>query len=394
MLPASAGGEQGALLTPFLFQAAVTALRLEFQAFDAPPDSLLTPTSYSSLRLVAMRLDPCFGGSDAQASTCEAQVRVIFQPIVPDATGKGFLALDAATHVFFKLSKAELLTFTKAIVALRDASGGYTEGPLGPHPLLVKEGLGGAFGKGLSQLVTQTLGASRISRVTVFARMNKNQDGVSEENQLFDWRFAVVDGAGTPLKPKNIEQAMPFQGLVTRGDARAASPGNPPPPPPPPPPSQYGSPSFNTPGPTSTPPETESLVKGEAGLEKDDADKLPLPTTDELGTTVDNPLEIAVLRTSLRMENPLAHTPDTTDCASCHLAQPLRARGEGLGMKVAAFGDLFTGTKRSLDSASPKTTNLRNLHAFSYVGKEFAVNQRTVNESALVADALELALIK
>ena len=54
---------------------------------DADPNPAGDPTvSYRSLRLVALRVDPCFAhlGPITNDAECEAQLRLVFQPLTGD----------------------------------------------------------------------------------------------------------------------------------------------------------------------------------------------------------------------------------------------------------------------------------------------------------------------
>lgn len=92
---------------------------------------------------------------------------------------------------------------------------------------------------------------------------------------------------------------------------------------------------------------------------------------------------------ALRIENPADNSPDTIDCASCHMAQPARQLvGEPLGLMAAGDPNAFVpdaaipvadlaATTRVVDANG----NL-NIHAFSYSGTEPMINQRVIDETA------------
>ncbi len=96
----------------------------------------------------------------------------------------------------------------------------------------------------------------------------------------------------------------------------------------------------------------------------------------------------------MRIENPADHTVNTIDCASCHLttstailnAMPLYA----LDDRTSAFS--FTPDGKSVTAAQMAPTLPMNdgfdLHAFSYLHQQASIIQRTVNESAAVAEYL------
>jgi hypothetical protein len=92
---------------------------------------------------------------------------------------------------------------------------------------------------------------------------------------------------------------------------------------------------------------------------------------------------------ALRIENPGFHSPNTIDCASCHLAQPARQLvGEkyfGLspaGNANAFVADPFIPPADTVSVTSVLDGDGLNLHAFSYRDGEPMINQRVINETA------------
>ena len=97
----------------------------------------------------------------------------------------------------------------------------------------------------------------------------------------------------------------------------------------------------------------------------------------------------------LRIENPNFHSPNTIDCASCHVSEVARVINSPL-WGLTAQGNSFSFTPPSSIPAAdlaltapvkPGTSN-KNLHAFSYQATEPRINQRVVNETAVVVDYL------
>src|SRR6185437_10859761 len=118
---------------------------------------------YDQLRVLAMRLDPCFDQVQDPVS-CDNQLRLVFQAF--DSPGQPF---DGGVHVTYQLSRDELLMMAGQIAAARQASAG--DGDLGPlfvHPLLAREGVTGAFGTQLRDLILRYADPTQIERITTF----------------------------------------------------------------------------------------------------------------------------------------------------------------------------------------------------------------------------------
>src|SRR5690348_1768285 len=119
-------------------------------------------TGYRDMRLIALRLDPC-----SARGGCSSEVRAIFQPVVVD-TDDRLKVGDGAIHVFYGMPRAELVTFLREILALKQTYGedvAYGD-ELGPQPVLAATGLDGGFARGLHALILEHLGESRIQRFT------------------------------------------------------------------------------------------------------------------------------------------------------------------------------------------------------------------------------------
>jgi hypothetical protein len=299
-------------------------------------------TAWNELRLVAMRLDPCFGSrGEVPDAQCKNQVRLVFQGI--HAVGAQSAADDGAIHVLYELPRDELLTLTREIVSLSDREGGYTPGPLGVHPILKRQGVWGSFGQGLKVLIRRYVGEDRAVRVTFFARTDSLQSG---------WHLGGFDRQGSTFVRLQIpttltsEQEL-FGGFPTAGDLAGS-----------------------TPTPTTS------------------ADDIRPLLSSSVARLADSTTLKAAFGAALRIENPTKHTPDTIDCLGCHVAMATRTLGETqFGLSSIGHPDRFTSS-RDLSFTPPEEPSLENLHASSYLGTELGLNQRTVNETAAVATAL------
>lgn len=122
----------GPFLAPTMFADGVP----ELDAVSPLPAS----ERWSSLRVVAVRFDPCFGVlyPPAPGVTCEPDIRVVYQSIVDD--GERLVARDGAIHVFYRLSTAEFADALTEFCAARAERSNEPEGALGVNPSLVSEG--------------------------------------------------------------------------------------------------------------------------------------------------------------------------------------------------------------------------------------------------------------
>jgi hypothetical protein len=85
------------------------------------------------------------------------------------------------------------------------------------------------------------------------------------------------------------------------------------------------------------------------------------------------------------IERPSEIVPDTTDCASCHLAMHVRA---GLEAAEPTLVSEAEAAERAPRITGAEDSNPDNLRAFGYFGFEPAISQRTANETAAVLAAL------
>jgi hypothetical protein len=90
-----------------------------------------------------------------------------------------------------------------------------------------------------------------------------------------------------------------------------------------------------------------------------------------------------------RIENPKINSPDTIDCASCHAAESARnwatAKFPDLHLDVSSFQ---FQSKLNLKSGSSYSYGSHSMRAFGYEGTSPAISQRTINESAAMAESL------
>jgi hypothetical protein len=301
---------------------------------------------YSHLRVVAIRFDPCFAqiGPITDVSKCDNQIRLVFQSL--DYASGSTNAIDGAVHAFYRLKHDDLVAAVREVIALRKAQGQTKSmGPLAPHPLLVSQGADGAFGKGLAKIVLKYCGAGNLVRFTRF----------QSSNLQTVWGFAGFD-----LDASLEATAMVIPTLPNKSTSGSFFAG------------------FAAPIAGGFTPETTS---------KDDVALLVNVDNAKKATKTK---QQAAFDAALRIENPGVHSPNTIDCASCHVGQAARVLiGEDtLGLATTGNTNMFKADPKWVSSRSMKqTTSVRtqsgiNVHMLSYKNDKLMIGQRVINETA------------
>jgi hypothetical protein len=295
-------------------------------------------TSYGDMRLIALRLDPC-----SARKACNAEVRAIFQPVVVGANGELTVA-DGAIHVFYGMSRAELVLFLEQILGLKKAHGhGIPYGStLGPHPILVAGGLEGDFARELHALVLEHLGESRIERFTEFNHQIPVRDR---------WDFYLFERVDADPVRHSIATTATDEQQVTGTHTDPLQPG------------------------------------GIAVVEPPLASPV-LAVVDEIRPPdVTDAIRTGFAR-AIELQDPTKETSESIDCVSCHLAEGAHRVGAaeyGLTTTAAFQSDRSLDYERDLGAVT-------DLHMFAYVGRYVSVTQRVANESAVTASALQQLL--
>lgn len=305
----------------------------------------------TTLKAVAYRFDPCFAqiGPITDPSTCDHQIRVVFQNLT--ATTSGVTAQDDGVHVFYSLDADTWNAALKEVIALRNANGNTTTdlGALDVHPIVAKQGLGGAMNKGLASIVLKYAAKASLTRITAFL-------GVFAQHT--SWNFAVTDVKDGKATTSAIA------GLADDALSESIGLGTAP--------TDLVQLSFP---PTTTSDDVSPLLRGTV---QDDADAH----------------RQAAFDAALRIENPGFHSPNTIDCVSCHTAEIARQLvGEDF-FKLTTTGDAnafaqdpkyVTKTDMKVKYPALQPNGLAvNLHAFSYDGTKPMIIGRVINETAAI----------
>jgi hypothetical protein len=253
-------------------------------------------------------------------------------------------AADAALHLLYDVDAATFDAALARIVSASRAAGVDHDAALGIHPALAAQGLDGAFAAELRRVILDSVGAERLVRVTSTTR---------EPSRAPSWRFASVDvegGAAHATALVALSEDAPFQTLSMQIGGRYAT------------------------SPMTSSPDDASLLF--------DLDLARAASATDVR---------AAWRAALRIEHPERHSPETIDCAGCHIAPHLRRDAEALaGLADEPSDDRFVAEGLDLDPPYPTTSGepRERIRALGYFDREPLINQRVMNETAHVVRAL------
>lgn len=312
-----------------------------FQALPRISSDLDVQTLYHhALRVIAVRLYPCFPETSSLVRACQRQVRLVMQPLVFEEGS--WAALDSAIHLFYQLTDPE---WARLLAALKPARGpSLTLGlPLQIHPVLRREGLSGPFWKRLSARILSFLGEKRLIRATA---MSVNPLGSV-------WFFGGVNvhsGGISVLSIPRIKETL--QGFLV--DAGT-----------------MGNENFRSAG--SPMPDTEPTMK-RILFDSRSAKAELRPQEIQRGVSE-----------ALRLQNPRLYHSGTADCVSCHVSPAVSfwaSRNFPRWNWSRLFPkDLFRGGGNPANATvNPGRANV--LRAFGYFDRDPIISPRTVNESS------------
>lgn len=299
-----------------------------------PPLVSFGTVTRDSLRVVAMRIDPCFRASITSA--CQPMIRLVAQPTSgPDGMSTGFA--DAAIHLHYAMPDAELRAFALEVANAR--RGAHQAAPFGVHPVLEAEGLTGTFANTLRTLILAHLGEDRLSRITFTTRTN---------SRTSQWEFGRVDRMGATWARVNLDT------VVGSADLQTLTAGI------------LGTYGLN--------PETTS-TDALTDLYTEPASYASVPMASRQ----------ALLDRAYAVLNPERHTAESIDCSSCHIATHV-ARDASAAWPGTTPTTRFEST---LPLSTPTAPLQRDhIRAFGYFDRTPEINQRTINETAATLEAL------
>jgi hypothetical protein len=345
LLVPSASGAKGVLVPADLYNNVMTTALANISGQGFP--------AYADLRLVAMRIDPCFASlaPDPHGVGCAAQIRLVFQAI--DWNSSGAWASDSGLHAFYSLTRGEFLALARALVGLRRANGnGDATGPLAPNPIMTSQGLSGPMAQGVEALILQYAGQQNLERVAQLISID-NEAGLIWTMSVFDVGPGASDATPRPIPTLGDGGDVTAEGLSAE---------------------IFG--TFADSEPTTSPDDFSVLDGTDAG-------SLPLAVAQKAFDGL------------VRIENPKDNSANTIDCGSCHLAM---ATAVGVAKPVFGFDDRTSPLAFQPDGISVNAADMTptydptlgpsSIHVFSYLGQLPSIDQRVVNETAAVVEYL------
>jgi len=373
LLAPTAAGSQGVLLPSSLY-ASMGTISGTTAGVDGGGISGMS-ARYSDLRVVAMRIDPCFASldPDPHGAGCTAQLRLVFQQVTWGADAS--TTFDSALHAFYDLTRPQFLALAQALVALRIANqSGDAGGPLAPHPIIVRQGLDGAMSMGVQRLILQYAGEKNLVRLAQLSTL------INELAAL--WTMSAFDVASGALAatPRPIATLATGDGGSIYEEGVSVSFGSGP-----------GVFHHDAGGVDAGPP-TFAAGFGPTTATQDDYALLDDGHADGLSVSERQTAFDALVR----VENPRDNSPNTVDCGSCHFATPTEKL---VALPLFALDDTASSLAFQPDGVSVTAADMGatydaqmdgpvNLHAFSYFGTLPGISQRVVNETAAVVEYL------
>lgn len=285
---------------------------------------------YDQLHVVALRFDLC---DRVALGPCpegaEGSLRLVFQPVF-GATG-----VDLGFHAFYTIPPADVPGVVARLRTLAAMRGEPTTSPLGPSQVLATDA---AYRDEVRAMVNDLARPSRLMRVTamgqvvIAAAFRWVFHGIERRNGVFEEMVLPDTNDGLTQDVLLLDQA-----------------------------SYRLTPEVDLP----------------AGLQ------LALSRSDFGSAGASE--RTAALRALIDVENPLTHTADTVQCASCHVSTvALAHRAMDAGVDPRTLPGAFTSPFDLSIARGASATDDTLIRGFGWVGNDAAISQRVVNETANV----------
>lgn len=319
-------------------QGLIFSKKVFSQLLQLIPEVPNTITYRDSLKVIGIRIDPCFVEGEGP-QRCRRQIRLVWQPVV---TSSGSVTTrDAAVHSFYEFDDA---TFAQIWNAWGALSSGTSNDALQIHPRLREEGLAGNYWSHLKGLVMQYCGEKTLVRMTAMTVLNGEMM----------WIFAGFDvNQGNPKQMIIPRIQKNMQGVISSSSASGAFSGG------------------MSPAPSADP-------------------EFDIFTQDSITTKKRfSEAQIKALMGKVHeYENPEKNNPGTLDCASCHLANMAHQWGRVNFSQwdwTAEFKNVTYQSSWNLNNVTQGPLRTNQLRAFGYFTNQPAISQRVINETAAAA---------
>ena len=291
-----------------------------------------------SLKVVAVRLDPCF--METALRGCQPQVRLVWQPlVVKEYTAE---TIDASVHTLYDLTVNDWQSLLQEYRQLKAGVRYRNADSLQVSPALLSFGYKSQYWKTFSQIILKYVGVQNMVRVTF---MNVNPMGNA-------WAF----GAYKPVNGKLEIQSIP--GIDKK---------------------------------------TQIVISKQSVGSETMLDAVPRPVNQDYFFRFLNNSQLAkksfppehiqaAARTAVEFENTRVHNSGTISCASCHLTRSLSLLARGSfpqwDWKQILKGVAYVGT-----SNMTNTTSLflhgESLRMLGYLNRTPVISDRVINDTDL-----------
>jgi len=340
LFPLPPPGHHDQLLGPADMGAKGTLLPIDIYNLAPPLVQRRDRTEiYSHLRVVSARFDPCFPDLAAAPENCAMQLRLVLQPL--ETVAGVTTTEDAALHLFYAIDWPSVYASLNALQKLAPES--TPDAPLSIHPGLAAQGLSGPYGQALRDLILTHAGTDNLTQIT-FMRV--------KGFVLDQWDFG-----GFELIQR---QPVPIVGVTTATQTFVNVAGI-----------------------------SDEDYVGRVDPEPSPADNI-IPAYDSLlFRRASAEVRQNVAQAVLRLEHPGRHHPKTVDCVSCHVANGahLWLDRNYPELNLRQHPEHYQSSLNlALVTQVPRLT--ASLRAFGYFDNKVAIAQRTVNETAAIAEFL------
>lgn len=296
-------------------------------------DEKVTDIYNLMLKVIAVRLDPCFVEGRGPVA-CKRQIRMVWQPLY-EYDGE-IVARDAAIHTFYEFSELQWRAVIAAWATLETAEAAQ---PLQIHTIVQAQGYQGTYWQNLKKILLTFCGQKNLTRATAMNVMNGEQV----------WAFAGIDIAANQMTAIQIPRiGRTVQGVIM-GTANTDE--------------FTGS---LRPGPTEDP-VLETLLQDSMAMKQNEREVKEL------------------LHRVMAMQNPKMNNPGTLDCVSCHVAQSVQEWARKNFAKWDWQNDFLIETYTSrldLSNASERPYKTNHFRALGYFHNRAMISDRVINETA------------
>ncbi len=387
LMSPSSEGDRGPLFAREVFE--------QLSAIDnAPvlgPDGKVQPWSgklldpwkprYANLRVVAVRVDPCFGEVSDQGGSCQNTIRLVAQfvdPTQPARRPDGRVGI----HLFYTVNRAEMTAFLQGLLRLRRAAGlplqkGFinpTAGPnsnvrsgFGVNPTLASEGLRGPYATGLRDHLLSYAGEKNLTAVAFCVQdigaerpeYSENNATVAESRSR--WIFGRFDVRQGTIYPQTGPALAPAGIQISDID------------------------------PVSQPGKRPILVVDPPAVTPDSY----FGRLNKKRNEVDAPAWEQMSASALAFLDPRRYSPTTSDCVSCHLADQA-VDAQRFDTALYAKSGAFSSTTYRLDHTPLSSGPFRMIGwTPSRSGDARPVlTSRVVNDTAVSLEMINTSVLK